>query len=46
MDNCELIAAERIASSSKFENFPEIKQKTWNLELGTWNLIELKANLM
>ena len=30
-------------SSSKFENAPEINQKTWNLELGTLNLIGLMA---
>jgi hypothetical protein len=30
-------------SSLKFENSPEIIPKTWNLELGTWNLIELIA---
>ena len=29
--------------SSKFENAPEINQKTWNLELGTLNLIGLMA---
>jgi len=29
--------------SLKFENAPEINQKTWNLELGTLNLIGLRA---
>jgi len=32
--------------SSKFENSPEINEKTWNLELGTLNPIELDTGFL